>query len=81
MGLFDKLFGKQEEVKIEITAPLEGELVPVTQVMDPTFSAEILGKGIAIRPTGNQVVAPFDGIIETIFDTGHAVTLASKDGV
>lgn len=80
MGFFNKLFGKQEEPKIEIAAPVAGEAVPVTQVNDPTFSEEILGKGIAIRPTGHEVVAPCDGTIEMMFDTGHAVSLTSKDG-
>ena len=79
MGFFNKLFGKQED-KIEIAAPVAGEAVPVTQVNDPTFSEEILGKGIAIRPTGNEVVAPCDGTIEMMFDTGHAVSLTSTQG-
>ena len=80
MGFFDKLFGKQEADTIEIAAPVSGEAVPVTQVNDPTFSEEILGKGIAIRPTGDEVVAPCDGTVEMMFDTGHAVSLTSKDG-
>ena len=50
MGLLDKLFGKKEAEEMEIGAPLEGEVVPISQVNDPTFSDEILGKGIAIRP-------------------------------
>lgn len=80
MGFLGKLFGKQEDAKIEIAAPVAGEAVPVTEVNDPTFSEEILGKGIAIRPTGHEVVAPCDGTVEMMFDTGHAVSLTSKDG-
>lgn len=79
MGFLNKLFGKQEE-KIEIAAPVDGEAVPVTEVNDPTFSEEILGKGIAIRPSGNQIVAPCDGTVEMMFDTGHAVSLTSTQG-
>lgn len=80
MGFLNKLFGKQEESKIEIAAPVAGEAVPVAEVNDPTFSEEILGKGIAIRPTGHEVVAPCDGTVEMMFDTGHAVSLTSRDG-
>lgn len=80
MGLFDKLFGGKSEEKIELAAPVAGEAVPVTEVNDPTFSEEILGKGVAIRPQGNQVVAPCDGTIEMMFDTGHAVSLVSSQG-
>ena len=80
MGLLDKLFGKKEAEEMEIGAPLEGEVVPISQVNDPTFSDEILGKGIAIRPTGNKVYAPCDGTIGMMFDTGHAVSMTSADG-
>ena len=54
--------------------------MPVTEVNDPTFSEEILGKGIAIRPTVHEVVSPCDGTVEMMFDTGHAVSLTSKEG-
>ncbi len=81
MGFFDKLFGKQEAAGIEIAAPLEGEAVAIQEVNDPTFSEEILGKGVAIRPSGNEVVAPCDGTVEMMFDTGHAVSMTSTDGV
>lgn len=47
MGFLDKLFGKKEEPKMELAAPLAGEAVSISQVNDPTFSDEILGKGLA----------------------------------
>ena len=81
MGFLDKLFGKKEEPKMELAAPLAGEAVSISQVNDPTFSDEILGKGLAIRPTGNEVFAPCDGKIEMMFDTGHAVSMTSNDGI
>lgn len=81
MGFLDKLFGKKEEPKMELVAPLAGEAVSISQVNDPTFSDEILGKGLAIRPTGNEVFAPCDGKIEMMFDTGHAVSMTSNDGI
>lgn len=80
MGLLDKLFGKKETAELEVGAPLAGEVVPVSQVKDPTFADEILGKGIAIRPTGNKVYAPCDGTIGMMFDTGHAVSMTSTEG-
>ena len=43
MGFLDKLFGKKEEPKMELAAPLAGEAVSISQVNDPTFSDEILG--------------------------------------
>ncbi|MEI3101516.1 MAG: PTS glucose transporter subunit IIA [Oscillospiraceae bacterium] len=42
---------------------------------DPTFGEEILGKGVAIRPTANQRSSPCDATVDLMFDTGHAVSL------
>ena len=81
MGFLDKLFGKKEEPKMELAAPLAGEAVSISQVNDPTFSDEILGKGLAIRPTGNEVFAPCDGKdgIEILIHVGlETVNLKGK---
>jgi PTS system beta-glucosides-specific IIC component len=75
------IFGKNKKKRIVILAPVEGELISVTQVNDPTFSEEMLGRGVAIRPSGNRAVAPVTGIVTQMFDTGHAVTLTSDEGV
>ncbi len=77
MGLFKKLFGGSE---LELGAPVDGHAVAVKEVSDPTFGEEILGKGIAIRPTGNKIVAPCDATVDLMFDTGHAVSLNADNG-
>lgn len=74
-----KLWNKKKT--LTVGAPLAGEAVPVAQVNDPTFSEDILGRGMAIRPTGGRVVAPVDGVVTQMFETGHAVSLTSRDGV
>ncbi|SPY33458.1 PTS glucose transporter subunit IIA [Pasteurella canis] len=83
MGLFDKLFGSKDKkaVEVEIFAPLSGEIVNIEDVPDVVFSEKIVGDGIAIRPTGNKMVAPVDGVIGKIFETNHAFSMESKDGV
>ena len=77
MGFLKNLFSKPE---VEICAPVAGEAVSVTKVSDPTFGEEVLGKGIAIRPTDNKVVAPCDATLELMFDTGHAVSMTGDNG-
>lgn len=66
---------------LTIGSPLQGNVLSITQVKDPTFSTGVLGKGCAIVPTKGEVVAPFDGQVDNIFETGHAVGLVSDDGV
>ncbi|MGR6979865.1 PTS glucose transporter subunit IIA [Testudinibacter sp. P27/CKL/0425] len=83
MGLFDKLFGSKDNkgAEVEIYAPLSGEIVNIEDVPDVVFSEKIVGDGIAIRPTGNKIVAPIDGVIGKIFETNHAFSMESKEGV
>jgi len=63
-----------------ILAPIEGELIPMTEVNDPTFREGLLGKGVAIRPAKGRVVSPVNGTLVQVFETGHAVTLLSDEG-
>jgi len=77
--MFD--FLKKKENKIEIGAPVKGQAVPISEVSDPTFGEEILGKGVAIRPEDGKIYAPVDGEITLLFDTLHAVSLTSDEGV
>lgn len=83
MGLFDKLFGSKENksVEVEIYAPISGEIVNIEDVPDVVFSEKIVGDGVAVRPIGNKIVAPVDGVIGKIFETNHAFSMESKEGV
>ena len=44
----------------ELTAPLEGKALPLSEVPDPIFAGGRLGDGVAIEPSNNTVVAPAD---------------------
>lgn len=70
-----------EDMQITIASPLSGACIPLGEVNDATFAQEILGKGSAVVPETGVVYAPFDGKVEAMFDTGHAVGLVSEDGV
>lgn len=67
--------------KIEIEAPIPGEVIPLTEVKDQTFASGVLGEGYAIVPSKGKVYAPFDGTCENLFDTLHAMGLLSDSGI
>ena len=48
---------------------MSGRAIPMSQVNDPTFSQEILGKGVAIIPDKGRIVAPIDGTVTMGIDT------------
>ena len=77
MAFFKKLFGKKTD---EIGSPIKGTAVSIKEVNDPTFSEEILGKGIAVRPADGKVFAPCDATVDMMFETGHAVSLVADCG-
>ena len=86
MGLFDKLKKLVSDDSanadaIEIIAPLSGDIVNIEDVPDVVFAEKIVGDGIAIKPTGDKMVAPVNGTIGKIFETNHAFSIESDDGV
>ena len=80
MGLFDKLFKKEEAPAPQLFAPVTGESIPLSEVKDPAFSQGILGHGVGIKPSEGKVFAPCDGTVAQMFDTGHAVSLETSFG-
>lgn len=64
-----------------VAAPVAGTVKPLSEIEDPVFSSETLGKGCAIEPTGTTITAPFDGVVENIAETHHAIGLAGDNGL
>ncbi|QJC30587.1 glucose PTS transporter subunit IIA [Enterobacteriaceae endosymbiont of Neohaemonia nigricornis] len=83
--LFNKIFKKNTEIKkhicTQIFTPITGTIIDLKYVPDPVFADKIVGDGIAIKPTGNIIVAPVDGIIGKIFDTNHAFSIITKNNI
>ncbi|HDJ6062578.1 TPA: PTS transporter subunit IIABC [Staphylococcus aureus] len=64
-----------------VHAPLTGEVTPLSEVPDQVFSEKMMGDGIAIKPSQGEVRAPFNGKIQMIFPTKHAIGLVSDSGL
>lgn len=86
MGLFSKLKqlvtdDSKNTSEIEIISPLDGEIIKIEDVPDVVFAEKIVGDGIAIKPSGNKIVAPIAGTIGKIFETNHAFSIESDSGI
>ncbi|MGN0163431.1 MAG: glucose PTS transporter subunit IIA [Candidatus Ornithomonoglobus sp.] len=71
---------KAAGMQLILSAHLNGTVVPLENVEDDVFSGKILGDGVAIEPSEGRLYAPCDCIIESVFETKHAVNMISDDG-
>lgn len=69
------------EVKEEtLGSPVNGKVIPLSEVSDETFASEMLGATVAVEPSDGRILAPCDGEVINIFETGHAVCLTTQAG-
>lgn len=68
-------------VQTTVTAPVAGELLPLSAIHDPVFSKGLMGKGFGIEPSDGKIVAPVSGEITMIATTKHAIGLKTINGM
>lgn len=66
--------------KEQIVTPIQGEILPLSEIKDSAFSEGLLGQGFGVEPSEGKVFAPCDGTIMTLFPTKHAIGLISDNG-
>jgi glucose-specific phosphotransferase system IIA component len=65
----------------DFACPLTGRLMRIEDVPDEIFSDRVMGDGFAVEVEGNDVLAPIDGVIDSIFPGGHAVCIKGDNGI
>lgn len=66
--------------EIKISAPVNGQVKPVEESSDPTFSEKLMGDGIVVLPENGEVKAPCDAKVTFTYPGGHALGLELADG-
>lgn len=61
-------------------SPVEGQVIPLDEVHDDLFARKIIGDGFAVIPESGVLYAPADGVVVTVFKTGHAVSMRTENG-
>ena len=69
-----------ETAEETLTSPVNGTQIPLSEVADETFASEMLGTTVAVEPADGKIVAPCDGEVSNIFETGHAVCITTETG-
>ncbi len=72
----------EADSEVVLKAPVNGEILPVTESSDPTFAQKILGDGIVVRTEDTQVkvMAPCDGTVKFVYPGGHAAGIETENG-
>jgi PTS system beta-glucosides-specific IIC component len=76
----DETSGSVETNDLEVLSPLDGTVIPLSEVRDAVFAGGALGKGVAVVPRTGALYAPFDALVVAAFPTGHAIGLQHADG-
>lgn len=66
--------------EMNVVAPVAGELVPMAEIPDATFAEGILGQCFGVKPACGEICAPISGVVTTIAETGHAVSIQAENG-
>src|SRR3954471_7017565 len=66
--------------KLQLLAPLSGQVWPLERIPDPVFAQKMVGDGLSIDPVDAVLVAPCAGEIMTLHSAGHAVNLRTAEG-
>ena len=80
----DSLPSEKIGTDVELRAPFEGTVVPLSEVPDESFAQGMVGEGFAVIPTeidAFDVCAPVDGTITMVFKTGHAFGMRTEEGL
>lgn len=78
---FKKKEVPKPKVNLCVASPVEGTLIDLESVKDQVFSAKMMGEGFAVVPNQETIVSPVEGTLVSVFPTGHAIGIRTKDNV
>lgn len=61
--------------------PIDGKIIPLSEVPDDVFAKEMMGPGFGIIPSGSTLHSPVDGKVVSVFPTKHAIGIETDTGV
>ena len=85
MGLFSRLVEVNSlpthKKAIAICSPLTGKVLPLDDVPHNLFTERLFGEGVAIRPSGYQVLAPFSGTMLHFPELANQLRFKATNGL
>lgn len=66
---------------VKVYSPIEGEIIPISEVSDPVFASKMMGEGFAVLPSTETIKAPVSGMVKMIAPTKHAIGIVADNGM
>jgi glucose-specific phosphotransferase system IIA component len=76
----NKMFRLFKKKDMNIYSPVNGKMVPLSEVPDKMFAEKVLGDGVAFYSDEDIIYSPCDGKVSMIADTGHAAGIMADNG-
>lgn len=67
--------------RVLFSAPMQGRMMPLSEVPDPIFSGKLVGDGVAFMPDRGELVSPVTGKVIHIYPTKHAIGIRTPEGL
>ncbi|WP_250536100.1 phosphoenolpyruvate--protein phosphotransferase [Caballeronia sp. AZ10_KS36] len=67
--------------RIELMAPISGVMVRLDTVPDPVFAQKMVGDGVSIDPTSDELLSPLAGKVTQLHRACHAATVTGDCGL
>lgn len=65
---------------ITFCSPVQGRMIPLSEVPDPIFAGKMVGDGVAFIPEKGELVSPVDGKVVHVYPSHHALGLETEEG-
>lgn len=65
----------------KVYSPIDGEIIPITEVNDQVFASKMIGEGFAVLPSQETIKAPVSGVVKMIAPTKHAIGIVTDDSM
>jgi len=66
---------------VHFRAPVAGRMIPLDEVPDNVFAGKLVGEGVAFLPERGELVSPVAGKVAHLYPTGHAIGIATPEGL
>lgn len=72
---------KRDLTRVQFSSPVQGRMIPLEEVPDQIFAAQLVGQGVAFMPERGEVVSPVKGEVIHLHASKHAIGIRTPEGL